>query len=248
MEAVKPYCAQWRDVHFDLPMSAHLQLNMSTFPRLERLALICPMQGLRSRTRAPIVFRDAPLLRDAEISMHYVQVDLPFEQLTTFHFNTFLNATQTIAILQRCSNLLHLSCGSDVMPLPVELHSLRTLEIRNLHILANLTVPRLERLHIHSMLVDMEAETDTLQSLLSRLSCDLQFLSVAIYHVTTVQFRRLFGAVNSVLHLQLTILDSKFEALQGADDMLPRLKHLEIRGGSGIASADHFRPLLDMLW
>jgi hypothetical protein len=134
------------------------------------------------------------------------------------------------------------------MPLPVELHSLRTLEIRNLHILANLTVPRLERLHIHSMLVDMEAETDTLQSLLSRLSCDLQFLSVAIYHATTVQFRRLFGAVNSVLHLQLTILDSKFEALQGADDMLPRLKHLEIRGGSGIASADHFRPLLDMLW
>ncbi|KAJ7921443.1 hypothetical protein B0H13DRAFT_1566566, partial [Mycena leptocephala] len=107
MEAVKPYCAQWRDVRFDLPLSAHLQLNMSAFPRLERLALVCPKQGLRFGTTVPIVFRDAPLLRDVEISnlLYYVQVDLPFEQLTTFHFNTFLNTTQIIAILRRCSNL-----------------------------------------------------------------------------------------------------------------------------------------------
>jgi hypothetical protein len=131
---------------------------------------------------------------------------------------------------------------------PVELHSLRTLEIHNFDILADLTVPRLERLIIHCLLVNVEAETDILQSLLSRSSCDLQFLSVVIYHATTVQFRRVFGAVNSVLHLQLAILDSEFEALKGADDMLPRLKHLEIHGGSGIAGADHFRPLLDMLW
>jgi hypothetical protein len=249
MEAVKPYCAQWQDVRFDLPMSTHLRLNMSAFPRLERLALSCPMQGPRPGTTVPIVFRDAPLLRDVEISdLLYDQVDLPLEQLTTFHFNTSLDATQTIAILQRCSNLLHLSCRSNVMPLPIELHSLRTLEIRSSRILANLTVPRLERLHIHLMLVEMETETDTLLSLLSRSSCDLQFLSLKIYHATTVQFRRLFGAVNSVLHLRLTILDSKFEALQGADDMLPRLKHLEIRAGSRIAGADHFLPLLDMLW
>jgi hypothetical protein len=90
MEVVKPYCAQWQDVRFDLPMSVHLQLNMSAFPRLQRLALIGPMRR-RPGMMVPIVFRDAPLLRDVEISnlLYYVQVDIPFEQLTTFHFNTF---------------------------------------------------------------------------------------------------------------------------------------------------------------
>jgi hypothetical protein len=127
---------------------------------------------------------------------------------------------------------------------PVELHSLRTLEIHNFDILADLTVPRLERLIIHCLLVNVEAETDILQSLLSRSSCDLQFLSVTMYSPTTVQFRRLFRAVNSILHLQLTTIYPVFEALQDADDMLPRLKHLEIRGGSD----NHFRPLMDMLW
>ncbi|KAJ7921457.1 hypothetical protein B0H13DRAFT_1984779 [Mycena leptocephala] len=236
MEAVKPYCAQWQDVRFNLPMSAHLQLNLTAFPHLERLALICPMQGLRSGTTVPIVFRDAPLLRDVEISnlLHYVQVDLPFEQLTACHLNTPFDATQTIAILRRFSNLLHLSCGSDVLPLPFELHSLRTLEIRNLHILPDLTVPH-----------------RALQSFLSRSSCDLQFLSVKMYRLTPAQSQRFFRAVNSIVHLQLTIMDSEsrceIQALHGANDVLPRLKHLEIRDGSNVVSADH-RSLLDMLW
>ncbi|KAJ7921446.1 hypothetical protein B0H13DRAFT_2655962 [Mycena leptocephala] len=252
MEAVKPYCAQWQDVHFHLPMSAHLQLNMSAFPRLKRLALIGPMRR-QPCMMVPLVFRDAPLLRDVELSnlLWNVQVDLPFEQLTTFHFNTFLNATQIIAILRRCSNLLHLSCGSDVSPVSVELHSLRTLEIHNFEILADLTVPRLERLYIHCLLVDVEAETDTLQSLLSRSSCDLQFLSVTMYRLTPAQSQRFFRVVNSIVHLLLTIMDSEsrreIQVLHGAKDVLPRLKHLEIRDGSSIVSADH-RPLLDMLW
>ncbi|KAJ7921445.1 hypothetical protein B0H13DRAFT_149218 [Mycena leptocephala] len=256
MEAVKPYCAQWQNVRFDLPLSAHLQLNMSAFPRLERLALTCPMQGLRSGTRVPIIFRDAPLLRDAEISdLLHDQVDLPLEQLTTCHFNTLFNATQIIATLQRCLNIIELSCRAmpgDAQTPPVELHSLRSLEIFSWHILLYLTVPRLERLQITFWLFDTEDETDALQSLLSRSSCDLQVLSVTMYRLTPAQSQRFFRAVNSIVHLQLTIADSEFrcgiQALQGADDVLPRLKHLEICGGNDIAGANHFRPLLDMLW
>jgi hypothetical protein len=133
----------------------------------------------------------------------------------------------------------------------VELHSLRTLEIHNFEILADLTVPRLERLYIHCLLVDVEAETDTLQSLLSRSSCDLQFLSVTMYRLTPAQSQRFFRVVNSIVHLQLAIMDSEsrreIQVLHGAKDVLPRLKHLEIRDGSSIVSADH-HPLLDMLW
>ncbi|KAJ7921442.1 hypothetical protein B0H13DRAFT_2318339 [Mycena leptocephala] len=186
-------------------MSAHLRLNMSAFPRLERLVLIGPMRRPRPGT---IVFRDAPLLRDVEISdLLYDQVDLPLEQLTT----------------------------CDVQTPPVELHSLRSLEIFSWHVLLYLTVPRLERLQITYWLFDTEDETDALQSLLSRSSCDLQFLSVTMYRLTPAQSQRFFRAVNSIVHLQLTIVDSEF-------------RHLEICGGNNIAGADHFRPLLDMLW
>jgi hypothetical protein len=254
MEAVKPYCAQWQDVRFDLPMSAHLQLNMSAFPRLERLALSCYVRQ-RPGTTTPIVFRDAPLLRDVVISnLLYDQVDLPLEQLTTCHFNTSFNATQTITILRRFLNIIDLSCRTmpgDVQTPPVELHSLRSLKIFSWHVLLYLTVPRLQRLQITYWLLDIEDETDALQSFLSRSSCDLQFLSVTMHRLTPAQSQRFFRAVNSIVHLQLSIMDSEsrceIQALHGANDVLPRLKHLEIRDRSNIVSADH-RPLLDMLW
>ncbi|KAJ7809597.1 hypothetical protein B0H13DRAFT_2149777 [Mycena leptocephala] len=247
MEAVKPYCAQWQDVRFDLPMSAHLQLNMSAFPRLERLALSCYVRQ-RPGTTTPIVFRDAPLLRDVVIS------NLLYDQLTTCHFNTSFNATQTIAILRRFLNIIDLSCRTmpgDVQTPPVELHSLRSLKIFSWHVLLYLTVPRLQRLQITYWLLDIEDETDALQSFLSRSSCDLQFLSVTMHRLTPAQSQRFFRAVNSIVHLQLSIMDSEsrceIQALHGANDVLPRLKHLEIRDRSNIVSADH-RPLLDMLW
>jgi hypothetical protein len=139
----------------------------------------------------------------------------------------------------------------DVQTPPLELHSLRSLKILSWRVLLYLTVPRLQRLQITHWLLDIEDDTDALQSLLSRSSCDLQFLSVTMYRLTPAQSQRFFCVVNSIVHLQLTIMDSEsrceIQALHGANDVLPRLKHLEIRDHSNIVSADH-RPLLDMLW
>lgn len=123
------------------------------------------------------IIRDAPLLLFADISI-FSQFDLPFEQLNTLRVGNS-GVPQTIAILQRCPDLLDLSCGyagagdQSTTYFPIELHSLRSLKAVGKHIFPFLTVPRLERL---DMTGDIEA--GDLQSLISRSSCDLRVLRV----------------------------------------------------------------------
>jgi hypothetical protein len=246
VKVMKPCSAQWKDIRFVFPSSALRQLAMSAFPHLERLALVTPgdMKG------HPIIIRDVPLLRDAEI-VHFPRpnVDLPLEQLTTLKLRAS-DTTQTIAVLQRCRNLVNLSCGSVIgaLPPPLELHSLRSLKIADEHMLAWLTVPRLERLEISYVSTGIDAATAALQSLVLRSSCELQFLSVRLNLSTAAKFQRFLCAANTTRHLvfffhYLPQVAQQIQALHGTE-VLPRLKHLEIRNAAG---GDYFPQLLDML-
>ncbi|KAJ6453093.1 hypothetical protein C8R45DRAFT_635360 [Mycena sanguinolenta] len=245
MQAIIRHSSQWQDVRLVLPLIAIRQLELARFPRLTRLVL-CAV-GAQKWTRAPpVVIRDTPLLRYANI--HFLpQVDLPLKQLTSLHFDHSLGVAQTVAILQRCANLLdlcalNLGIGSTPVSPPVELHFLRSLKTDDTRLFSSLTLPHLELLEIQGTI---DTAADALQSLITRSSCELKFLSLRVHKATVPQLQRLLRIASSVVHLRLdrAWLEFQMQALQGAD-ILPRLEHLEIcHYGLG----GYYRPLLDML-
>ncbi|KAJ6494133.1 hypothetical protein DFH09DRAFT_1206823 [Mycena vulgaris] len=254
MEAIIPYCPQWKDVHLVLPMSSYGQLSSYSgpFPMLLRLELVVLSWPWEAEVEDRILIRDAPLLRDARIrNLPYHNVDLPLEQLTTLHFNPFLGAAQAMAALQRCPDLLDLSCSFSadhtLTATPVPLLSLRSLAITDMSVLPHLTVPHLERLSI-AYIGNIEAAITALKVLVSQASCDLQFLGIGPYHISPASFRRFLLAANSIVHLKLLFFlpEGFHRHIQVLEDpeVLPRLKHLEI---SDTAGGDHYGPLLDML-
>ncbi|KAJ6593157.1 hypothetical protein B0H19DRAFT_13305 [Mycena capillaripes] len=249
MQTIKPYCSQWKDVHFHLPALAHCQLNMTALPRLERLALVAP----RTTTLGPgIIIQNAPLLRCAEIiHLPRFTAELPLEQLTFLTFRASVDTAQIIDVLRCCPNLLDLSCGTtwrERAHPPLQLSSLRSLNLIDDHMLHCLTVPRLEELQISHLPNDIDPAADALQSLVSRSSCHLQRLQVRLHRPTTVQSQRFFRAANSIQHLKLFLHyspgpEQQIKALQGPDDVLPQLSHLEIHDALG----DYYPQLLDLL-
>jgi hypothetical protein len=118
----------------------------------------------------PVIIRDAPLLRYANLSLP--DVDLPFAQLTTLRIGN-TGANHTIAILQRSwislTPMQAMAVSRSISYFPVELRVLRSLTAAHKRILAFLTVPRLERLEIAG-----DIDADALESLISRSLCDLR--------------------------------------------------------------------------
>lgn len=205
----------------------------------------------------------APRLEQLQFSQRSGDIDAPTDALRSFMSRSScdlkllsikLNAAARIqhffAVLRCCPNLIDLSClstaiGENVAPL--ELSSLRSLKITKENMLPYLTVPRLERLEISSILDDTDATTNTLQSFLTRSARDLQFLSIRL--IANPGIQHFLCATNCILHLKLHFhhsagFEEQIQALQDVD-VLPRLKHLEIHD---IAGGDHYRPLLDVLW
>jgi hypothetical protein len=257
VDVVKPYCLQWQDIHFALPLSALRQLNTSTFPCLERLTLSSNGAEPSDQTTDPIIIRDAPLLREATISfIPSLQVNLPMEQLTILDF-TYMHIPQIVAVLRWCPNLVDLTCDPTCTargdlhdsPPPVDFHALRSLNIPNENLLVYLTAPRLERLQIGRMF-DIQDTTSALHALVSRSSCALKFLSFHFGGVsgTAAQIQQLFRAANTIEHLQFSLTSFKaplLEALRSAD-VLPRLRRLEVHDWTTVAG-DRARLLLDIL-
>jgi hypothetical protein len=254
LDAVKPYCLRWRDILFILPLSAHCRLNTSTFPCLERLALYAFSSDTR---RHPVIIRDAPLLREATISViPSLQVNFPMELLTILDF-TDMRIPQIIAVLRWCPNLVDLTCsltgrgdGGAAPPL-VELHALRSLDISNEEFLVYVTAPCLQRLQIRRM-ISVPATTTALHAMVSRSSCALKFLAVRLSGVSgpvpAAQIQDLFRAANTVEHLQLCIISSGaplVEALHNVD-VLPHLRRLEVHDEDAM-KGDRQRSLVDLL-
>ncbi|KAF7348114.1 F-box domain-containing protein [Mycena sanguinolenta] len=245
MQAIIRHNSRWQNVHLVLPLIAIRQLELSCFPCLTRLALWTVGAGQWTRA-PPVTIQGSPLLRYADI--HFLpQFNLPLEQLTSLHFHHSLGVAQTVAILQRCPNLLELSSlnlgiGSTPVFPPVELRFLRSLKTDDTRLFSSLTLPHLELLEI---LAAIDTAADALRPLIARSSCDLKFLSLRVHKATVPQLQRLLRTTPSVVHLKLdrAWLEFQMQVLQGAD-ILPRLQHLEIYyHGPG----HHYRPLLDML-
>ncbi|KAJ7342732.1 hypothetical protein DFH08DRAFT_1081817 [Mycena albidolilacea] len=243
MKAIMVHRSRWRDVTLVLPVGALHQLSMSSLPRLERLTLRTNDLHLDP----PIIIRDTPLLRYADLSF-LPQLDLPFEQLTTLHSSLSFNATQAVGILRRCPNLLDLFWGrgfifdAPILP-PIELPCLRSLATDDGNLLHFLTVPRLERLEMSTH----RAEAETLRLLMLRSSCDLRVFSLKDTDRTHKnQLQNLLCTVSTVMHLKLerASIETQMPALRGAD-VLPQLEHLEICES---LSGEDSRPLLDELW
>ncbi|KAJ6593156.1 hypothetical protein B0H19DRAFT_1365302 [Mycena capillaripes] len=200
----------------------------------------------------PIIIRDVPRLHYAEIiHLPHLKADLPWEQLTSLTYRGRTTA-ETIAVLRDCPNLLDFSCGSTAMERatpPLQLSFLRSLKVTDQHMLHCLTVPRLEQLQISYVAGDIDAATDALQLLVSLSSCDLRSLSVGLLHRTAAQIQRFVRAANSIRNLKLSLsYPIEFEplimALQGGDDVLPQLKHLQIHDEEG---GKYYRQLLGVL-
>ncbi|KAJ6494156.1 hypothetical protein DFH09DRAFT_1172994 [Mycena vulgaris] len=250
MEAIIPHCLQWKDVHLVLPMSAYVQLSSYSgpFPMLRRLDFVATTDWDEPEL---ILIRDAPFLRDARVTkLPYHTIELPLEQLTTLHFNSFSKPAQAMAALQRCPHLLDLAFSfppvHHLTP-PVQLRSLQSLAISSVSALQYLTVPRLERLFI-AYIGNTEANITALKVLRSQASCDLQFLGVGLHDIPPALFRRFLLAANSIVHLKLLFTSPvgfrhHIEVLADPN-VLPRLKHLEISDSEG---EDHYGPLLDTL-
>jgi hypothetical protein len=110
VDVVKPYCLQWQDIHFSLPMSALRQLNTCIFSCLERLTLSSTDSEPLAMTD-PVIMWDAPLLREAIISdIPYLQVNLPLERLAILHVAD-MDLPQIITVLRCCPNLVDLICS-----------------------------------------------------------------------------------------------------------------------------------------
>ncbi|KAJ7809765.1 hypothetical protein B0H13DRAFT_1927765 [Mycena leptocephala] len=227
VDVVKPYCLQWQDIHFALPLSAQRQLNTCTFPCLERLMISSTHAELSDQTTDPVIIRDAPLLREATIgAIPSLQVNLPMEKLAILYV-AVMQISQIIAVLRRCPNIVDLTCvltggDHDVAPTPVELHALRSLASSD-EILHWLTLPHLEQLDMGNVPY-IQATTDGLHAFVSRSSCAPKLLiEVAVDQSS--------GA-------------SLMDALRGAD-VLPWLKRLEVDHST--MAGDPARLLLDML-
>ncbi|KAF7364687.1 hypothetical protein MVEN_00338300 [Mycena venus] len=204
--------------------------------------------------RTLLLLGDAPLLRFAELNpLWHFKFGRPLEQLATLHVRQFFHVAEMVSFLRYCPNLFSLSCGphilrmSENLPPPLELLSLRSLKIANEQMLPCLTVPRLEQLQI-SRFITMESATAGMQSLMSRSSCVLQFLSIRVDHATTAQLQDFLHTASSVVRLKLLFghrpgFESQLQVLRGPD-VLPRLQHLEIHD-HGVSL---YRDLLDMLW
>ncbi|KAJ7861811.1 hypothetical protein B0H14DRAFT_3615948 [Mycena olivaceomarginata] len=276
MPAILRYHSQWQDVCLDLPYRVLPLLSMTAFPRLERLALSWALNNETeafgpATPRLLLIIRNAPLLRYANLN-HVPNANLPFEQLTTLHFHYSPDILHTVAILQRSPNLLDLywlDTGGDLPvttppPAPVKLALLRSLKIGDPRLLSLLTAPRLQRLEmvrkIHKVIDG--AAANALARLLRRSSCDLQFLVLSLQgkRTSAAALERFLRAAGPVPHLTLdqATIDIQMPALEGVD-VLPGLKHLEIRDHvlqesydhsrrSLPSLRDHYRALLKTLW
>ncbi|KAJ7621919.1 hypothetical protein DFH06DRAFT_1340921 [Mycena polygramma] len=242
MEIIKLYCGQWQDVRLTLPWPAFSQLNMASFPLLQRLTLI-PSLGSHERQRASfipvknkaIIIEDAPLLRFAQAQLLSLDFARPLEQLTTLHYTSHISAARFIALLKWCPNLLDLSYAMDGTPdvsnLPHELPHLRTLTVDTHHrdVLSFFTVPRLERLEITAI----HSIADATDTLVLRSACELHNSSSAPPTPSHLVFK---------LHAS-SVIKHHIHALY-SDNILPRLRHLEMRD---IGGTEHYRALLDLL-
>ncbi|KAJ7645963.1 hypothetical protein DFH06DRAFT_1210818 [Mycena polygramma] len=241
LRTIEPHSSRWQEVHFQLPTSAHERLNTFAFPCLEWLTLIGPGGWME-----PTVFQDAPALRYAEIIyLPHLTIAHPWVQLTSLVFRaTVVTPDEYIALLGCCPNLLTLCCGSTVgltldTPQPFRLSSLRSLKLTDDRMLHCLTVPRLERLHLFRVTYYINTTTNALQSLVARSCCDVQFLSFSfgLSCGSVRRSRRFFRVVNaSLLHLRLysesaAEFEKQIEVLRG-DDVLPRLRRLEMRASA----------------
>ncbi|KAJ7490531.1 hypothetical protein FB451DRAFT_1124108 [Mycena latifolia] len=256
METLLSHCPWWQDVCFSLTKSSYRQLRSycGPFPSLRRFKLSYHSTDAEEE---PIVIRDAPLLRDARMDdIMYPKVDIPWEQLTTVHFES-LSAEKAMVAVRRCPNIqrfhgLWRSGHSSPSPAtaPLTLPFLRWLNIPSASILPYLTVPRLERLAIGHISDDIEVASDAFQSLVSRSSCDLKFLAInRLKNTPPAAFQRLLRATNSIIHLRLWNryaspgFHDQIQVL-AEGSILPRLKHLQIHDYS---DEDRYSSVLDVL-
>ncbi|KAJ6487242.1 hypothetical protein C8R47DRAFT_518914 [Mycena vitilis] len=258
METIKPYCGQWQDVQLTLPWPAFSQLNMASFPLLQRLTLSPSHRseerllagGILPAENKTILVQDAPLLNFAHVHLLSLDFARPLEQLTTLHCMSRTDVAHFIALLRCCPSLLDLSYSlnrtADVSHTPHELPHLRTLTVNDVHVLSVLTVPRLKRLGITAV-HSIEDATGALKLLISRSACELQILTVCLV-ARTLPIQRFLCTANSVTHLILTlhaspVIRDHIQALHSLD-VLPQLSHLEMRD---IGGTEHYHTLLDLL-
>ncbi|KAJ7174034.1 hypothetical protein C8R43DRAFT_976954 [Mycena crocata] len=247
MSTVMVYCRQWQDIYLALPPSTYLQLSQSqgSFPALRSLDL-STKEPLKER----LAIRDALLLRDVRVT-YVANVDLPWAQLTRLFVHWFDDAAQAVAVLRSCPALLdvtYFSIKNQTVTAPPLTHALQSLSAPTVGVLQYLTLPHLERLTLRYTPPDIATATATLQSLLSRSSCDLQFLSMRTGSTSATDLRLFLRVGNpSIVHLKLLFFypDGFSHQIQVLRDtsVLPRLRHLEIRDSAG----DNYGPLLDIL-
>jgi hypothetical protein len=152
--------------------------------------------------------------------------------LTTLDFRPFPDATLALSFLEWSPNVVDFR-GTVLFrgqqPQPLELLFLRSFRTDDETMLQYMTVPRLERLEM-SELGDAEAAIEGLGSLVSRSSCDLQYLSTSFQGAMLSQIRRFLQVGNSIQHLKLLNVwfYHQLEVLKDPGDLLTRLERLEI--------------------
>ncbi|KAJ7886936.1 hypothetical protein B0H13DRAFT_2342673 [Mycena leptocephala] len=238
VDVVKPYCLQWQDIHFSLPLSALRQLNTCTFPCLERLTLSSTSSEPFPMTD-PVIMQDAPLLREAKISyIPYLQVNLPLERLAILHV-TYMYLPKIIAVLRCCPNLVDFTRrligrgDHDVAPTHLELRALRSLTSPNDQILNWLTLPRLERLQMGACLTSRLRPTSCMHSSRARPAPSNFCLSGS-------------KASSAMAHTSNASSAPPTPSSISSADVLPWLKRLEVHHWTTVVG-DPARPLLDML-
>ncbi|KAJ7347081.1 hypothetical protein DFH08DRAFT_809820 [Mycena albidolilacea] len=182
---------------------------------LNWLALDAEGNSNDSWSTEAIIIRDAQSLLSLRVShIPHLKLASPANQLTALDFRPFPDATLALSVLEWSPNVV----------------DFRGINRRRDHV----AIYDLERLEI-SELGDAEAAIEGLGSLVSRLSCDLQYLSTSFQGAMLSQIRRFLQVGNSIRYLKLLNVwfYHQLEVLEDPGDLLPRLERLEIDGTLG---------------
>ncbi|KAJ7722001.1 hypothetical protein B0H16DRAFT_1601387 [Mycena metata] len=265
MDLIIPYIHRWQRVHLILPVAELIRLHMHHCPLLEQLTLSA-FEKETSQLTNPTLIQSAPLLSYADAT-NFPNLELPgrMNLLTILRIRAW-DASQAMATLRLCPNLLDLACDyrnpyphSFILqpPEPFELASLRILKVTDDQMLPFLITPNLERLHLHytSRHEDNAGiPSDALGSFLARSGCDLLFLSMNGKRILHQWYlANLLHHANSVRHLRVTVADgvdvSCLMWTIAMPDCLPRLVHLEVRDPAAVIypNRGQYDAMLEML-
>ncbi|KAJ7273814.1 hypothetical protein C8J57DRAFT_1594402 [Mycena rebaudengoi] len=168
-----------------------------------------------------VIVRNAPMLR--YLSIHGIDVDVPWEQLTSLRLAGNLpmgEEVRKIRPLRLCSALEALELTEDWTQFPnrapaLTLHSLRSLTTVHEFIIPLLTVPRLEHIRLDFWFIGDEAEQ--LQLLFVRSCCPLERVSLRLRPSTPLRF----FIPTSITSLELLLSDESGTLQHLAETLQP---------------------------